>query len=62
MVLVAAPQHPLVGRSGVSVRDLGNEPFVVHHLCSATEQKILRLFAEHHTPCRIAAELWSFET
>ena len=61
MVLVAPPQHPLVGRAGVCVRDLGNEPFVVHHLCSATEQKILRLFAEHHTPCRIAAELWSFE-
>src|SRR4029079_1889204 len=46
MVLVAAPQHPLVGRSGVSVRDLGNEPFVVHHLCNTTEQKILRLFTE----------------
>ena len=61
MVLVAPPQHPLAGRAGVSVRDLGNEPFVVHHLCSSTEQKILRLFAEHHTPCRIAAELWSFE-
>ena len=61
MVLVTPPQHPLAGRTGVSVRDLGNEPFVVHHLCSSTEQKILRLFAEHHTPCRIAAELWSFE-
>jgi DNA-binding transcriptional LysR family regulator len=61
MVLVAAPQHPLVGRARVSVRDLGTEPFVVHHLCSSTEQKILRLFAEHHTQCRIAAELWSFE-
>ena len=33
----------------------------MHHLCSTTEQKILRLFEQHRTPCRIAAELWSFE-
>ena len=43
------------------VRDLGAERFVVHHLCSTTEQKILRLFEQHSTPCHIAAELWSFE-
>ena len=61
MVLIAAPHHPLARREKVQVRDLGNEPFVVHHLCSSTEQKILRLFESHATRCRIAAELWSFE-
>jgi DNA-binding transcriptional LysR family regulator len=61
MVLVASPRHPLTSRSGLHVRDLGSEHFVLHHLCSATEQKILRLFDEHHTTCRIVAELWSFE-
>ena len=35
--------------------------FVVHHLCLTTEQTILRLFDSHATPCRIVAELWSFE-
>jgi DNA-binding transcriptional LysR family regulator len=45
----------------VKVRDLGTEPFVLHHLCSSTEQKVLRLFEAHGTRCRIAAELWSFE-
>ena len=31
-------------------------------ICAArTEQKILRLFEQHSTPCHIAAELWSFE-
>src|SRR5262245_28373996 len=61
MILVASPGHPLARRAKVRVRDLGSEHFVVHHLCSTTEQKILRLFEEHSTPCRIVAELWSFE-
>jgi DNA-binding transcriptional LysR family regulator len=61
MILVAAPRHPLAERPNIHVRDLGGERFVVHHLCSSTEQKILRLFEQHRTPCRIAAELWSFE-
>jgi DNA-binding transcriptional LysR family regulator len=61
MILVASPRHPLAGRQNVRVRDLGGERFVLHHVCSSTEQKISRLFQEHHTPCRIAAEVWSFE-
>jgi len=61
MILVAAPHHPLAKRADIRVRDLGAERFVVHHLCSTTEQKILRLFEQHSTPCHIAAELWSFE-
>jgi len=61
MVLVAAPQHPLAQRQDIHIRDLGTERFVVHHLCSTTEQKILRLFEQHGTPCHISAELWSFE-
>jgi DNA-binding transcriptional LysR family regulator len=61
MVLIASPRHPLVGRAEVHVRDLGQEHFVLHHLCSATEQKIMRLFDQHSTRCHIVAELWSFE-
>jgi DNA-binding transcriptional LysR family regulator len=61
MVMVAAAGHPLSRRATVHIADLGNEPFVLHHLCSTTEQKILRLFEQHNTRCRIVAELWSFE-
>jgi DNA-binding transcriptional LysR family regulator len=61
MVLIASPRHPVASRARVGVRDLGSESFVLHHLCSSTEQKILRLFEAHGTRCRIAAELWSFE-
>jgi DNA-binding transcriptional LysR family regulator len=61
MVLITSPRHPLTTRERVQVKDLATEPFVVHHLCSTTEQKILRLFDAHGTRCNIAAELWSFE-
>lgn len=61
MVLVATPDHPLTRRTDVRIRDLGQERFVLHHLCSTTEEKILRLFEHHRTQCRIVAELWSFE-
>jgi DNA-binding transcriptional LysR family regulator len=61
MILIASPRHPLVARGEVWIRDLGQEAFVVHHLCVSTEQTILRLFDSHATPCRIVAELWSFE-
>ena len=61
MILVAAPGHPLTRRTETQIRDLGEEQFVLHHLCATTEQKILRLFEQHHTRCRIVAEVWSFE-
>jgi DNA-binding transcriptional LysR family regulator len=60
-ILVAAPRHPLAARATVRITELGEEQFVVHHLCNTTEQKILRLFEQHNTRCRIVAELWSFE-
>jgi DNA-binding transcriptional LysR family regulator len=61
MMLISSPQHPLAQRAGVSVRDLGSEQFVLHHLCSTTADLILRLFERHASRCRIVAELWSFE-
>ncbi|HEY2908569.1 MAG TPA: LysR family transcriptional regulator [Vicinamibacterales bacterium] len=61
MILVATPDHPLTRRTDVRIRDLGQERFVVHHLCTTTEEKIVRLFEQHRTRCRVVAELWSFE-
>lgn len=61
MLCIASPDHPLASRSDVSVRDLSNEQFVLHHLCGSTADMVLRLFERHGTRLRIAAELWSFE-
>jgi len=61
MVLVASPHHPLAKRRDVGIADLEGQPFVLHRLCSATESKILKLFEQHQTRCRIVAEVRSFE-
>jgi len=61
MALIASPKHPLVGRNTVAVKDLDGVPFVVHHLCSSTEEFVLRLFRQNGIRCHVVAELWSFE-
>jgi DNA-binding transcriptional LysR family regulator len=62
MILIASPRHPLASRPLVRVPELSGETFMMHHMCVATEQKILRLFESNATHCNIAAELWSFES
>ncbi|HEV2985339.1 MAG TPA: LysR family transcriptional regulator [Vicinamibacterales bacterium] len=61
MVLIASPRHALARRGAAGIRELGSERFIVHHLRGTTEQQILRMFEQHSTPCRVVAELWSFE-
>ena len=61
MALIASPQHELVGRASVAVKDLDGVPFVVHHLCSSTEEFVVRLFRQNGIRCHVVAELWSFE-
>jgi DNA-binding transcriptional LysR family regulator len=61
MVLIASPRHRLVGRPAVTIADLAREHFVIHHSCGATTQRIVRLFDDHGSRCKVAAELWSFE-
>ena len=61
MVCIASPKHPLASRPKLTVNDVSNEQFILHHLCSATADRILRLFEQNSTRCRVVAELWSFE-
>jgi DNA-binding transcriptional LysR family regulator len=61
MVLIASPRHRLTGQREVSMAELAREHFVIHHSCGATTQRIMRLFDDHHSRCKVAAELWSFE-
>jgi DNA-binding transcriptional LysR family regulator len=61
MVCIASPKHPLASRPRVSLKDVSGEQFILHHLCSATADRILRLFEQNSTRCRVVAELWSFE-
>jgi DNA-binding transcriptional LysR family regulator len=61
MVVIASRRHPLAARPNVTIDDLGNEPFVLHHLCNSTEEMINRVFERHSARLRVVAELWSFE-
>jgi len=61
MSLIASPKHRLAEHTGVALKDLDRVPFVVHHLCSSTEEVVLRLFRQNGIHCHVVAELWSFE-
>ncbi|MGH9319994.1 MAG: LysR family transcriptional regulator [Vicinamibacteria bacterium] len=61
-ILISSPNHPLVGRRSVKIRDLGQERFILHHLCQPTLDTIEAMFAQAGTPLNIAAELWGFES
>jgi DNA-binding transcriptional LysR family regulator len=61
MIIIGPPQHPLAGRKSVTIQDLAREPFVLNHVCSATEQKVRQLFEMRNLTVRVAAEVWSFE-
>jgi DNA-binding transcriptional LysR family regulator len=61
MVLIGSPSHPFASRPCVLIRDLAEEHFVLHHQCASTTQLVLRLFEQHGSRCKVAAELWSFE-
>jgi DNA-binding transcriptional LysR family regulator len=60
-ILIASSRHPFASRRCIRFRDLGEEHFVLHHLCAATTERIKRLFEQHGTRCKVAAEMWSFE-
>jgi DNA-binding transcriptional LysR family regulator len=61
MVLIGSPGHPIAAKGRASLRDLVDEHFVLHHQCATTTQRIMDLFQQHGSRCKVAAELWSFE-
>lgn len=62
LVLVASVQHPLGRRRPVTLQDLASERFFVHSRHTTMVVTAQTLFAKHHVPLRVAAELWSFHT
>ena len=61
MVLIGPPNHRLSRQARVTLRELADEHFVLHHQCATTTQRIMELFQQHGSRCKVAAELWSFE-
>jgi DNA-binding transcriptional LysR family regulator len=62
LALVVAPGHRFSRCATVQIADLRDEKFFVHHLHTATIDRIEQLFEGEGVRLNIAGELWSFET
>ncbi|HEV2762410.1 MAG TPA: LysR substrate-binding domain-containing protein, partial [Pyrinomonadaceae bacterium] len=62
LVLILNPEHPLAKRDSLTVEELGREPFLAHNVKTASRNKVIEVFAEHHTPLNITLELATVET
>lgn len=60
--LILNPEHPLAKRKEVTVEELGREDFLAHNVRTASRNKVIEVFAEHHTPLNITLELATVET
>ncbi len=61
-VIIAPPNHPLLGQHQVPLEALAEESFIVREEGSGTRASMERLFAEHHVPFRTLMEVSSNET
>ena len=62
LVLIMHPEHSLAGRDPVTIEELGPESFLAHNVKTASRQKVIEVFAQHHTPLNITLELATVET
>ncbi|HTV57343.1 MAG TPA: LysR substrate-binding domain-containing protein [Verrucomicrobiae bacterium] len=62
LALVVWPEHRLARRRTVDVKDLGEENFVAHIVETPYRQRVIQLFARHHTPLRMEVELPTIES
>ena len=62
LALILHPGHPLASREEVTVEELGRESFLAHNVRTASRNKVVEVFAEHHTPLNITLELATVET
>ncbi len=61
LALIVPPDHPLAGKSNVSVRELGAESFIAHNVPSPYRERVVRAFEKYKTPLNISVELPTLE-
>ena len=61
LVVIAPPEHPLVGKKKISVRDLASESFLVREAGSGTRGAMERFFAARGLEIRSSMEMSSNE-
>src|SRR5699024_7672880 len=57
LVVIAAPDHRLVGSEHITIEDMKAEPYVVREPGSGTRGAMVRLFAQHDINPVIAVEI-----
>jgi DNA-binding transcriptional LysR family regulator len=62
LILIAGREHPFAKRSGLSIRDFGEEAFIAHTVTSASRHKVVEAFRSSNTPLRIVMEVAMIET
>ncbi len=58
---VVYPEHRLVARKHVSIRDLGAETFIAHNVTSPYREKVLHAFQKHRVSLNMDVEMPSLE-
>ncbi len=61
LVVLAPTDHPLVGKKGLSLQCLNDEPFIVREPGSGTRQAVQELFSKHNVTVKTKLELSSNE-
>lgn len=57
LIFVVPPTHPLARQAQVSIRQLGTESFVAHHVPSPYRDKVIAAFQRYKTPLHMNIEL-----
>lgn len=61
LVVIAARDHPLVGRKRISLQRIAEEPFIMREPGSGTRTMALRIFDKHHITIKERMEIGSNE-
>lgn len=61
LVLIASPQHRLVSRPRIRIRDLNSELVIAHQITSPSRDKVYEAFRRAHTSPRATQEAASIE-
>jgi DNA-binding transcriptional LysR family regulator len=62
LTFVVSPRHRLAKKGRVDISDLGTETFIAHIVESPYRNRVIQLFAKHHVPLQMRAEMPTIES
>lgn len=62
LALILPPEHRLVKKGKLTIKDLGEETFLAHNVKSPSRDRVVETFKQHRVPLNISIELSSIET